>query len=67
MGGKDIYDWNQNGKYDLQDSMLDYELSNSHVSSEAYSDWWKWFLLAIVVGVCLPIRIVIAIITLLVG
>ncbi len=47
--------------------MLDYELSNSHVSSEAYSDWWKWFLLAIVVGVCLPIRIVIAIITLLVG
>lgn len=62
-----MYDWNQNGKYDLQDSMMDYELSSFHVLSGANSDWWKWFLFAVVVGVCPPIGIVIAIIALLVG
>lgn len=62
-----MFDWNGNGKYDLQDSMMDYELSSPHVSVGIGSDWWKWFLLAIVMGVCPPIGIMIAIIALPVG
>ena len=68
-GGMNMYDWNGNGKYDFWDSMMDYKLVNSHASSSSgvNLDWWKWFLLAIAVGVCPPIGVVITIIALLVG
>ena len=62
-----MFDWNGNGKYDLQDSMMDYKLANSHHSSGTGSVWWKWFLLAVVVGICPPIGIAIGIIALMVG
>ena len=45
-------DWNGNGKYDAFDSYVDYKGANSCHSSGSSSDWWKWVLLAIVVGVC---------------
>ena len=44
-------DWNGNGRYDSQDSFIDYHGANSGHSG-ASSDWWKWVLLAIVVGGC---------------
>lgn len=52
-------DWNRNGKYDITDSFADYHLANSGRTSGSSSDWWKWVLLAIVVGVCPPIGIII--------
>lgn len=52
-------DWNRNGKYDSSDSYIDYKLANSHSSSGASSNWWIWLLMAIVVGVCPPIGIII--------
>ena len=51
-------DWNGNGKYDMSDSFMDYHMANSG-SSGASSDWWKWVLLAIIVGVYPPIGIII--------
>lgn len=51
-------DWNRNGKHDISDSFMDYHMANSGMSG-ASSDWWKWVLLAIVVGVCPPIGIII--------
>lgn len=51
-------DWNGNGKYDMQDSFIDYHGANSRASG-ASSDWWITVLLAIVVGVCPPLGIVI--------
>lgn len=41
-------------------------MANSHSSSGASSDWWIWGILAIAVGVCPPIGILIMIITFLV-
>ena len=32
-------DWNGNGKYDTQDSWMDYKMSNSYSSSGVSSDW----------------------------
>ena len=52
-------DWNRNGKYDMSDSFADYHLVNGGGTSGSSSDWWKWVLLAIVVGVCPPIGIII--------
>lgn len=60
-------DWNKNGKYDVSDSYMDYYLANSSSSSGASSDWWKWVLLAIVVGVCPPVGVLILIIAFIVG
>ena len=37
----------------------DYHLANGGGTSGPSSDWWKWVLLAIVVGVCPPIGIII--------
>ena len=58
IGGFVMNDWNGNGKYDMSDSFMDYHMANSGSSGES-SDWWKWVLLAIVVGVCPPIGIII--------
>ena len=44
-------DWNGNGRYDLQDSYIDYHGANGR-NSGASSDWWIWVLLALVTGVC---------------
>ena len=55
-------DWNGNGKHDIFDTMVDYQLINSHTSSDAGSDWWKWLLIAIAVGIFPPLGIVILII-----
>lgn len=44
-------DWNGNGKYDSYDSFVDYHCANSGHSG-ASSDWWKFVLLAIVMGIC---------------
>ena len=52
-------DWNRNGKYDMSDGFTDYHLANGGGTSGPSSDWWKWVLLAIVVGVCPPIGIII--------
>ena len=54
-------DWNKNGKYDMSDSFIDYNMANSGTSgaSGASSDWWKWVLFASIVGVCPPIGIII--------
>lgn len=51
-------DWNENGKYDMHDSFIDYQGANSG-GSGASSDWWIWVLLAIVMGVCPPLGIII--------
>ena len=51
-------DWNKNGKYDMSDSFIDYNMANNGTSG-ASSDWWKWVLFAIIVGVCPPIGIII--------
>ena len=59
-------DWNGNGKYDTQDSWMDYQMANSHSSSGASSDWWIWVIFAIVEGVCPPRGILIMIIAFLV-
>ena len=49
-----MYDWNGNGKYDMQDNYMDYHSANSGSSGSSgpSSDWWVWPLLAIIVGVC---------------
>lgn len=52
-------DWNKNGKYDMSDSYMDYRLANSGTTSGSSSDWWIWAMLAIIVGVCPPIGIII--------
>ena len=52
-------DWNRNGKYDITDSFADYHLAHGGGTSGSSSDWWKWVLLAVAVGVCPPIGIII--------
>lgn len=52
-------DWNKNGKYDMSDRYMDYHLANSGTTSGSSSDWWIWVILAIIVGVCPPIGIII--------
>ena len=59
-------DWNGNGRYDSQDSFIDYQGAYSRHSG-ASSDWWKYVLLAVVMGVCPPIGIIIVIGILLFG
>lgn len=66
-GGILMSDWNKNGKYDMSDSYMDYHLANGSGSSGGSSDWWKWLLLAIVVGVCPPIGVIILIIVFIFG
>ena len=43
-----MMDWNENGKYDMSDSYMDYHMSNGSGGSGGSSDWWKWVLFAIV-------------------
>ena len=43
----------------MSDSFIDYNMANSGGTSGASSDWWKWVLFAIIVGVCPPIGIII--------
>ena len=52
-------DWNRHGTYDMSDSFTDYHLANGGGISGSSADWWKWVLLAILVGVCPPIGIII--------
>ena len=59
-------DWNRNGKYDMSDSFIDYHMANNGTSGNS-SDWWKWVLLAVVVGVCPPLGIVIFLVVLFLG
>ena len=59
-------DWNGNGRYDSQDSFIDYHGANSG-NSGVSSDWWKFVLLAIVMGVCPVLGIVIVLGILLFG
>ena len=42
----------------MHDSFIDYQGANSG-GSGASSDWWIWVLLAIVMGVCPPLEIII--------
>ena len=51
-------DWNGNGKYDMQDSYIDYHGANSG-NLGASSDWWKYVLLLLVMTVCPPLGIII--------
>ena len=48
-------DWNRNGEYDAADSFMDYNMANNNQTTDSSSDWWKWLLFAIAVGVCPPI------------
>ena len=59
-------DWNRNGKYDMSDSFIDYHMANNGTSGNS-SDWWKWVLLAVGVGVCPPLGIVIFLVALFLG
>lgn len=43
----------------MSDSFTDYHLANGGGTSGPSSDWWKWVLLAVVVGVCPSIGIII--------
>ena len=43
----------------MTDSFTDCHLANGSGTSGPSSDWWKWVLLAIIVGVCPPIGIII--------
>lgn len=66
-------DWNGNGKHDLQDSWMDYQMAHTDLNSNsnpkqslgADSDWWIWLLFLIVICLCPPIGILIAVIALL--
>ena len=58
-------DWNNNGKYDVQDSYIDYHGANSS-SSGGSSDLWKSLLLLGLVTICPPLGIIVLIIILLV-
>lgn len=60
-------DWNGNGRYDSQDSFIDYQGANGSSHSGASSDWWKYVLLTVIMGVCPPIGIIIVIGILLFG
>lgn len=53
-----LNDWNQNGKYDMQDRYIDYHGANSG-SSGASSDWWKLVIFLIVLTLCPPLGIII--------
>lgn len=57
--GTVMNDWNRNGEYDVADSFMDYNMANNNQTTGSSSDWWKWLLLAIVVGVCPPIGIIV--------
>lgn len=59
-------DWNGNGKYDAQDSFIDYHGANSGGSGVS-SDWWIPVLLFIIMGVCPPLGILIVIGILILG
>jgi len=55
-----MYDWNGNGKYDSSDSYVDYHMaSGSSGSLGSSSNWILYVLLAIVVGVCPPVGVII--------
>lgn len=54
-------DWNGNGRYDSSDSYMDYNLANGGSSGNS-SDWWKWVLLAIGLGVCPPLAFIVLLI-----
>lgn len=52
-----LYDWNKDGNKDGVDDYIEYNVykdstRNSCSNSGASSDWWKFLLLAIIVGVC---------------
>lgn len=51
-------DWNNNGKYDMQDSFIDYHGANLS-NSGASSDWWKYVLLLGVITICPPLSLII--------
>ncbi len=61
-----MYDWNQNGKYDMQDRYIDYKGANSMPSGTG-SDWWKYLLLLTAITICPPLSIFILIGVLLFG
>ena len=57
--GTVMNDWNRNGEYDVADSFMDYNMANHNQTTGSSSDWWKWLLFAIAVGVCPPIGIIV--------
>lgn len=57
--GTVMNDWNRNGEYDAADSFMDYNMANNNQTTDSSSDWWKWLLFAIAVGVCPPIGIIV--------
>lgn len=57
-------DWNGDGKKDCVDNYIEYQVykdctSNKSSSSGASSDWWKILLLAVIMGVCPPLGVII--------
>ncbi len=59
-----LYDWNRDGNKDCVDDYIEYNVyenstHNSYSNSGASSDWWKMVLLAIIVGVCPAIGVII--------
>lgn len=58
-------DWNNNGKCDMTDRYMDYNLANSNENLSNSSDWWKWLLFAIIVAVCPPLGVVIFVVVML--
>ena len=57
-------DWNGDGKKDYVDNFIEYQVykdctSNKSSSSSASSDWWKILLLAVIMGVCPPLGVII--------
>ncbi len=54
-------------KYDTQDSFVNHKLAKSHSSAGPSSDWWIWFILAIVMGVCPLLGVLIIIVIYIMG
>ena len=59
-----MYDWNGDGKKDGADNFIEYQVykdctNNKNYSSGSSSDWWIMTLLAIIVGVCPAIGVII--------
>ncbi len=62
-----MYDWNKNGKYDMQDSFIDYHInSNMKKEREAgnISDGFMWFCMIITFIACPPLAILVFIVAL---
>jgi len=60
-----MYDWNRNGKKDMGDNFIEYNIyqdvtgNNRNSSSSVSSDWWVPFVLYLIMAICPPLGVII--------